>query len=92
MSRDVAAALRPHFATRMPRDDDNDNNASHLARRTVDYTHLWPIALAPVIPSLGLALRAHPDPKIRLGAPAAVACAILVGAHGFALNTSTDTK
>jgi hypothetical protein len=63
-----------------------------IATRRVDYTHLWPIALAPVIPSIGLALRSHPDPKVRLGAPAAVAFVILVGAHGFALNTSTDTK
>jgi hypothetical protein len=57
----------------------------------VDYTHLWPIALAPAIPALGLALRSHPDPKVRVGLPAAAAFGVLFFAHGFALK-SVDTK
>lgn len=68
-----------------------DPVTKHASTR-IDYTLLWPIALAPVIPALGLALRSHRDPNVRLGAPAAVAFAILLGAHGFALSTSAGTK
>lgn len=62
------------------------------ARRAPDYGNLWPIALAPLIPAIGIAVRGHPDPRARLGAPALAAGAILIFAHGFAVSASTDTK
>ena len=80
--------VTPHTRARMR--DTDDANAGYR-RREVDYTHLWPIALAPAIPALGLALRSHPDPKVRVGLPAATAFGVLFFAHGFALK-SVDTK
>jgi hypothetical protein len=70
---------------------DDDAVKRGYRRREVDYTHLWPIALAPAIPALGLALRSHPDPRVRVGLPAAAAFGVLFFAHGFALK-SVDTK
>ena len=64
------------------------------ARRTraVDYGNLWPIALAPAIPALGIAVRRSRDSRIKIGAPVGAALAVLVFAHGFALRASTETK
>jgi len=64
------------------------------ARRTraVDYGQLWPIALAPAIPALGIAVRRSRDSRIKIGAPVGAALAVLVFAHGFALRASTETK
>jgi len=60
--------------------------------RSVDYGNLWPIALAPAIPALGIAVRRSSDSRIKIGAPVGAALAVLAFAHGFALTTSTGTK
>jgi hypothetical protein len=74
------------------REENQNTHSVNLPRRGPDYTNLWPIALAPVIPALGLALRGHPDPRARIGVPVGVAFAVLVFAHGFALSASSESK
>ena len=61
-------------------------------RRSPDFGNLWPIALAPLIPAIGIAFRGHPDPRARLGAPALAAGAILIFAHGLAPSASTPGR
>jgi hypothetical protein len=71
-----------------------DASDARDARRTraVEYGNLWPIALAPAIPALGIAVRRSRDSRIKIGAPVGAALAVLVFAHGFALRASTATK
>lgn len=71
---------------------DDANRESRARTRAPAYENLWPIALAPLVPAVGLACRASKDPAIRLGVPGAVALGILVFAHGFALSVSSDSK
>ena len=36
-----------------------------MNKKAINYTNLWPIALAPVIPAVGIALRYAPEPGSR---------------------------
>ena len=38
------------------------SNGEVLNKKAINYTNLWPIALAPVIPAVGIALRYAPEP------------------------------
>ena len=71
-----------------------DASDARDARRTrvPDHGNLWPIALAPAIPALGIAVRGSKDPRVKIGAPVGAALCVLVFAHGFALSASTDAK
>ena len=71
--------------------DGSDADGTRRAR-AVDYGQLWPIALAPAIPALGIAVRGSKDPRVKIGAPVGAALCVLVFAHGFALRASTATK
>ena len=71
--------------------DGSDADGTRRAR-AVDYGQLWPIALAPAIPALGIAVRRSSDSRIKIGAPVGAALAVLAFAHGFALRASTATK
>ena len=71
--------------------DGSDADGTRRAR-AVDYGQLWPIALAPAIPALGIAVRGSKDPRVKIGAPVGAALCVLVFAHGFALSASTDAK
>ena len=54
-----------------------DASDARDARRTraVEYGNLWPIALAPAIPALGIAVRRSSDSRIKIGAPVGAALA-----------------
>ena len=51
---------------------------------------MWPIALAPVIPVVGIALKKHK--QIRFPATFGIAGVILVWSHAAALGSSSGTK
>ena len=38
------------------------SNGEVVNKKAINYTNLWPIALAPVIPAVGIALRYAPEP------------------------------
>lgn len=46
----------------MGSDPASETRGKVVHRREIDYTNLWPIALAPVIPAVGIALRYAPEP------------------------------
>ena len=41
----------------VPKYEGGEKNNKVVNRKEIDYTLLWPIALAPVIPAVGIALR-----------------------------------
>lgn len=55
-----------------------------------DYFHMWPIALAPTIPLVGLAFKNYP--RTRNVLIAMIGSGVLFGAHGAAVSTSTFSK
>ncbi|CAL6366780.1 unnamed protein product [Bathycoccus prasinos] len=55
-----------------------------------NWNNLWPIALAPVIPVVGIALKKHK--QIRFPATFGIAGVILVWSHAAALGSSSGTK
>ena len=57
-------------------------------RRKPDYWQMWPIALAPSIPIIGMAFKNHP--RVRNILIGGVACGVLVYAHGAAVGGSKD--
>lgn len=68
------------------------NDDARTNAREIAYVHLWPIALAPLVPAVGLATRRVRDPSVRLGAPVAVAVGILIASHAFAVSATAGTK
>lgn len=77
-----------------PRANDDDENDATIngerRRRAPNYSNLWPIALAPVIPAVGIALR--PYKQIRFPVTFGIAGVVLVSSHAAALGSSSGTK
>lgn len=59
-------------------------------RRDIDYTNMWPILLAPVIPVAGILLK--PYPQYRWPVIASIGGAILLGAHSMVIGSGVNTK
>lgn len=55
---------------------------------TPNYWNMWPIALAPVIPLLGIAFKRQP--RVRNALIAATGGAVLLYAHGSAIGGSSS--
>ncbi len=53
----------------MGSDPASETRGKVVHRREIDYTNLWPIALAPVIPAVGIALRCADQRAPRRNAP-----------------------
>ena len=73
-------------------DDENDAtiNGERSRKRAPNYSNLWPIALAPVIPAVGIALK--PYKQLRFPATFGIAGVVLVWSHAAALGSSSGTK
>lgn len=74
-------------------DDENDatiNGERRRRKRAPNYSNLWPIALAPVIPAVGIALRPHK--QLRFPVTFGIAGVVLVWSHAAALGSSSGTK
>ena len=76
-------------------DDDDENDATingekRRKKRPPNYSNLWPIALAPVIPAVGIALK--PYKQLRFPATFGIAGVVLVWSHAAALGSSSGTK
>lgn len=70
-------------------DDTRDKNPQPARkRREINYTQMWPIALAPLLPLTGMALKKHP--KARNAALGSMAVGILLYAHGAAIGGSKE--
>ncbi|CAL6375448.1 unnamed protein product [Bathycoccus prasinos] len=70
-----------------------EQSSSASSKRHVkepNWNNLWPIALAPVIPVVGIALKKHK--QIRFPATFGIAGVILVWSHAAALGSSSGTK
>ena len=65
-------------------------NSTAKNKREPDFTLLWPIALAPVIPAVGIALR--PYKRARFPVTFGIAGAILFWSHAHALASTSSTK
>jgi hypothetical protein len=84
----------PH---QMSSDDENDiaktineEGIRQRRKRAPNYSNLWPIALAPVIPAVGIALRPHK--RLRFPVTFGIAGVVLVWSHAAALGSSSGTK
>jgi hypothetical protein len=74
-------------------DDENENDATingERRKRSPNYSNLWPIALAPVIPAVGIALK--PYKQLRFPVTFGIAGVVLVWSHAAALGSSSGTK
>ena len=83
--------LSPHQMS----SDENDiaktiNEEGRRRKRAPNYSNLWPIALAPVIPAVGIALRPHK--RLRFPVTFGIAGVVLVWSHAAALGSSSGTK
>lgn len=67
---------------------DKENQHSHRKSRSSLYMNMWPIALAPSIPLVGLIFKNQP--KVRNVLIAAIGGGTLLYAHSAALGSSKD--
>ena len=70
-------------------DQDTHQKQAIRQKREINYAQMWPIALAPLIPLTGMALKKHQGQKhtVVLGS---MAVGILLYAHGAAIGGSKD--
>jgi hypothetical protein len=69
-------------------DQDTRQKQTTRQKREINYAQMWPIALAPLIPLTGMALKKHP--KARNTVLGSMAVGILLYAHGAAIGGSKD--